>query len=331
MSFPFYNAVKGTTAGAPGTGSFTPNAAAAGFLAWSTVSAGWIGMARYEDGAAWELSFGYWNGTALTRPAAGFFASSTGSQLSLTSAATAALVNEAGNLQPNLGRHPTRGLFASPGSTTISALGLATTSVTGTAAAVTPASTNGLTRQCRVQATSATTANAQAGLIPSTQIAHYSTASGVGGFEFCGSFGASQQPTGPRLFAGLFPGSAGGLTSEPSALVFSFAAFTKDSTDTNIQFTTNNGSGSGTKADTGIPLTTNGWYVVQIWAPPGGGTIYGLLIRVDTGDLWFGSATTDLPANNTFFAPVIYGSLNGTDTGTAIVMHIGHLVVRTAF
>lgn len=330
MSFPFFNMVKGTTAGTPGTGSFTPNAAATGFRAWATVPAGWIGMVRYEDGSAWELSFGYWNGTAITRLAAGFFDSSSGSPLSLTSAASAALIVDATSAQPNLGRYRTCSVHAQASSTTLQVQGFSTAGLAGTIAGASLAGTNALTRQIRVQTTSATTANAQAGLISAGPSAHYSTSAGVGGFEFTVTFGASQLPTGPRLFAGLYPGSLGGITGEPSAISFnSWAAFVKDSTDTSIQFATN-GTGTGTKhADTGIAFTANGWYSATIWSPPGGGVIYGLLIRIDTGDIWFGSATTDLPTNDSFFHPIAYGSLNGTNTGTAIVMHFGHAVVRT--
>ena len=83
MALPFLNAIKGTTASAPGTGSFTPNAAASGFLAWSTVPTNWVGLVRYDDGTDWELRYGFWNGTTITR-ASNVVASSTGSALSLT-------------------------------------------------------------------------------------------------------------------------------------------------------------------------------------------------------------------------------------------------------
>ena len=331
MSFPLFNAIKGTTAGTPGTGSFTPNTAATGFQPWSLVPSGWIGLVRYEDGTAWELSYGYWNATAITRPGNGFVSSSTGSQLSLTSAATAALISDAGAVQPNLGQHRLIGVFAQINSTTVHSSGFATSGSTGTAAGQTPAATNALTRQIRVQYTSATTANAYAGYSPNQGVP-YSTTAGLGGVEFCATFGASQLPTGPRLLVGLYSNSMSGQTAEPSALNFAYAAFTKDSTDTNIQFTTNASGTSGTKhADTGIPLTANGWYSVTIWTPPGGGVFYGLLIRRDTGDIWFGSATTDLPADGTNLVPNLYGSLNGADTGTAFIMHMGQMTMRTAW
>jgi hypothetical protein len=151
MHGPFYNAVKGTTAGTPGTGAFTPNAASASYRAWSTVPTGWWGLVRFEDGSSWELSYCYWNGTTLSRSAAQEVDSSSGSLLTLTSAATAALVNDGARVSPSL-NVPVRGSFPIPGSATApTALGLAAVTVTGTAAAAAIAATNYLTEQPRSQ------------------------------------------------------------------------------------------------------------------------------------------------------------------------------------
>lgn len=326
MSSPFYNAIKGTTAGTPGTGAFTPNTAASGFLAWSTVPTGWIGLVRYEDGSDWELQYSYWNGTTLSRSATTqFVASSTGSGLTLTSAATAAMVVDAGAVMPHLGAASWRGYQPIPANlhTTV---GLPAVTVTGTFGAASVAATNYLTEQARAQVTSNTTANALAGISNGTITAVYSTTAGRGGFEFCALFGVTQLPVGPRLFVGM--STAIISTTEPSALVQNFAIFGKDSTDTNIHLMTNDGSGSGGKTDTGIALVVNGWYEARIWAEPGGGKIYGLLVRRDTGDIWFGSTTSQLPTANSLLNQYCLGGLSGT-TGTAIVMQCGHFLVRS--
>jgi CubicO group peptidase (beta-lactamase class C family) len=80
------------------------------------------------------------------------------------------------------------------------------------------------------------------------------------------------------------------------------------------------------KSDTGIPLVADAWYHARIWAEPGGGTIYGLLIRVDTGAIWYGARTTDLPANGTRMSAYAYGSLSSA-TGTPIIFHIGSVAM----
>lgn len=331
MPGPFYNNIKGTTAGTPGTGAFTPNAASAGFSAWSTVPTGWVGLVRYEDGSVWELQYSYWNGTTLSRSAtAQFVSSSTGSGLTLTSAATAALVMDANEIGADFTSLPVRGCFANISATTTTALGLQAVVVTGTAAAVSPAATNYLTRQPRTQITSATTANAQAGWNHNATWMTGSSTAGLGGWVFGCRFGASGLPTGPRLFVGLAGATFVGQTIEPSAYTSHVAALALDSTDTNMQLLVNSNAAGGTKTDTGIPLVANGFYEVTIWTEPGSLTIYMLLVRLDTGAIYYGSTATDAPGAFGLLAPNCVGGLNGTNTGTAFVMNVGHYAFRTA-
>jgi hypothetical protein len=323
--------IKGTTSGAPGTGSFTPNAAATGARAWSNVAAGWIGVVRFEDGTDWGLSYCYWNGTALTRPSAGFIDSSTGSQLSLTSAATAALVVSADAVATPIGSSRLCAYIApASNGSAFDRLGFGSPSTSGTLGFATLATTNFLTEQVAVTFTSTTGANAIAGFNNGSSgqtAAVYSTTAGRGGFDFSSRFGALTLPTGPRLWIGLTNTALTGI--EPSAVAGSFAAFGKDSTDTNIQFMTKDGTTAG-KTDTGITLTAGAFYLARIWAAPGGGKVYGLLIRWDTGDIWYGSRTTNLPANGSLLFPEAKAALNGTNTGTAVVLHVASLVVRNA-
>jgi hypothetical protein len=252
MPSPFFDLVKGTTAGTPGTGSFTPNAAASGnYRAWSTVPAGWIGKVRYDDGAAAEIEYSYWNGTLLTRPS-NIVWSSSGSKLSLTSSATAMMVEDPAELQPHLGGVTTRGFIALLNSASApTALGTSgPTSNLGTGAAINPTTTSALTEQPRAQLTSATTASAQSGWASTNVMCISNTTAGRGGGEFTSRFGVSSIPTGPRLFVGLSSATFAAQTIEPSAFTAHVAAFAKDSTDTNIQFLTNSNAGAGTKIDT---------------------------------------------------------------------------------
>jgi hypothetical protein len=122
--------------------------------------------------------------------------------------------------------------------------------------------------------------------------------------------------------------SFSGNTGEPSALVAHVAVFGKDSTDTNIQLLVNSNAGSGTKTDTGIPLVANAWYEGSIWTEAGSTKVYALLIRMDTGDIWFGSTTTDVPATGALLMAQLLGGLNGTNTGTAFNMCMSQMIVR---
>lgn len=331
MPAPFYNATKGTTVGTPGTGAFTPNAAATGFRAWSTVPTGWIGLVRYEDGSAWELQFGYWNGTTLSRASTQLYDSSTGSQLTLTSSATAAMVVDAGEVMSHLGGTAWRGYFPVINSATPTAIGLPAATVTGTTpAGVLPAATNYLTEQPRTQITTATTASAQGGISTATVCGLVSSTAGHGGLEFVARFGASQLPTGPRLFVGLTNTTFIAVAADPSASrTAANAGFSKDVADTNIQLLVNDNTASAsTKTDTGIPLVANGWYEAVIWIEPGSTTVNGLLMRLDTGAIWFGQTSTDVPPTGALMFPQVIGGL-GTSTGTAMIFHVGAVTVRS--
>jgi hypothetical protein len=329
MAAPFYNAIKGTTAGTPGTGAFTPNAASTGFIAWSTVASGWIGLVRFEDGSAWELSYCYWNATTLSRASTQMVSSSSGSAISLTSAATAAMVVDGAEVQPHL-MVPWRGAIPVVGVATPSVIGIGAITATGTAAGTSPATTNFLTEQPRAQLTSATTANAQSAWTSGTTFVTASSTAGRGGWEFTARFGCSQIPTGPRVFAGVAGASYVVNSAEPSAHTTNLAVLGLDSTDTNLQLLVNNNSGSGTKTTTGIPLVANGWYEVTIWSDPGSLTVKMLLIRLDTGDIFYGSTASDVPVTGSVMLPQVVAGLNGTNTGTAMILHMGGMLVRTA-
>ena len=317
MAGPFFNAIKGTTAGTPGTGAFTPNAASTGFLAWSTVPTGWVGMVRYEDGTAWELQYSYWNGTTLSRAATTqFVSSSSGSALTLTSAATAAMVADANEIAPH--QVFTVGTwFTAFGLDAVAASGILTASVAGTFSPATFSAATLIGGQPRISYTSATTLNAQSGVFNSTAIAAANSTAGLGGYEFSARFGGSVLVTGQRMFAGVTSVSQN-TPGEPSALVTNMAALGKDSTDTNFQFLTKDGT-TASKTNTGIPFVANGLYEVFVWSNPGSLTVFMLLIRRDTGAIYYGSKATNAPLTATGMFPQIIGGL-ATTTGTAFVL-----------
>lgn len=326
MAGPFHSAIRGTTGSAPGTGAFTPNAAAAGFLAWSTAPV-LVGLIRYEDGSNWELSYGYWNGTTISRPASGFVSSSSGSQLSLTSAATAALIADGYSIRPDI-PGVFREAIPQPSSSTITTSGMPAGTATGTALGIAMSSTNYLTEQPRVQYTSVTTANGQAGYSHTTGYGISSSNAGRGGWKFRCRFGTTGLPTGPRLFVGMTRTTYVASTAEPSALTANYAVHGFDSTDSNvIQLITNSNAGSGTKISTGITFAVNGWYESAIWTDPGSLTVKALLIRWDTGEIHYTTTATDVPVNGAAMFPQCLGALSAT-TGTAIVMQWGGYSVR---
>lgn len=326
MAGPFHNNIRAPASGTPGTGAFTPTGSVVGARPWTSAPTGWIGLVRYEDGVDAELRYGYWNGTTISRPANGFVWSTTGAGLNLTGASTASLIVDGSEVQPHLGGVGFSLIAPLPGAATINGVGAVNTNL-GTASLEVIAATNFLTEQARLKWTSLTTANAAAGVHMGTspRIIH-STAAGRGGGEFVCRFGASQLPTGPRLWCGLQT-AINSSVADPSSYT-NIAIFGKDTADTNIQLMTNDAAGAATKIDTGIAWAANGWYEASIWFDPGGGRVYALLIRLDTGDIFYRETTTDLPANGSLLIPVCYGSLAAT-TGTALVIHVGAMMTRT--
>lgn len=329
MPSPFYNAIKGTCTAAAATGNYTPTAAANGYRAWTNVPTGWVGLVRFEDGvAAWEYSYSYWDGTTVSRSNSAFHSSSSGSPLSLTASATAAMVMDGAEVMSHLGGTPAAWWRAIPNSAVItSQIGVSTLTATGTAAAAALAATNFLTEQPRVQITSATTANAQAGLTNAVASAVVSTTAGRGGFEFCARFGATTLPTGPRLFVGMTGTTFVANTADPSSLTANMAVFGKDSADTSIQLMVNSAGGNATKTSTGIALVANGWYEGSIWCEPGSNTVNALLIRLDGGSIWYGTTATDVPVTGALMFPQVIGGLSAT-TGTAFVLQAGSITLR---
>lgn len=328
MAGPFYNNIKGTTAGTPGTGAFTPNAASTGYLAWSTVPTGWIGMVRFEDGSAWELQYSYWNGTTLSRAATTqFVSSSSGSALTLTSAATAEMVMDANVVQPLL-MVPRKEWIPITGNSTYTSVGIQAPTANGTAAGINPANTSLLDLQPRVRYTSATTANAIGGVKAGTGVfAFVSTTAGSGGFECRMRWGVSTLPSGPRLVVGVSDTAAYNVASEPSAVASTNAiAFSKDSTDTNIQLLTRR-TASTNKIDTGIPLVAGGFYESSVWCLPGSTTVYAYLARLDTGAIYYASTSNaSVPATGTTMDPIC---ITGLGSGsTAGVMDFAGMYMR---
>lgn len=322
MAAPFFDNISGTVTVAPTTGAFTPTGASVGALAWSTVPANQIVSYRADEGSTWELGLGLWNGTTLTRA---LLLSSSGAQISFGTGVVVSLDVPADDVSPNLGSGIWNAQIATNSSSATS-IGIGIT-VLGTNATATVATTNYLTRQTRNSYTSGTLAGNAAGLAHGFATATRSSTAFMGGFDFSAIFGVSALPTGPRLAVGMSPASLGNV--EPSTVINS-ANFGKDSTDTNIQLMTCAGTGTATKVDTGIPLVANAYYKAKIWCNPGEAKIYYVLIRLDTGAIFTGNTTTTLPAVDVLLAGQITGTLSGT-TGTAIVMHISKLYLKSNF
>ena len=99
MADTYLNRVKMTMNGAPNTGTATLNAASTGYVAFASGDSGKTFSILWEDtGGAWEIGTGCTythSGTTLTRGTR-VGSSNSGNALTLTSAATATVIIEAG-------------------------------------------------------------------------------------------------------------------------------------------------------------------------------------------------------------------------------------------
>jgi hypothetical protein len=305
---------------AAGSGSFTPSTLTNGMFAMGQLRVGMCGLFRFDDGTAWELRWGFYTGSVITRPTNGFVASSSGSGLTLSANAVVTLLSPLGLYQRGMGEC-VMSVLPNMNSTTISN-SVCSSSADGTAGAVSFNDTNLLIRQPQVQFASATTASAAGGTKAGSTVTN-----GNAGYHLSTRFGSTQNPTAPRLAVGI-SASVSALAGEPSALV-NVAMFAKDSTDTNIQFMVNDASGTATKADTNIAFAINVLYEASIWCAPGGAAQFGLLVDYTNQALWYGSASSNIPVATTSIGWRCGGSLNGTDTGTALNFRFAGLYLRS--
>lgn len=327
MSYgPFFDNVASTVTAAPGTGNIVVTGAAANALSWSSLGANMVAHYRAEEGATWEIGIGLWGNGSSTFQRLAVIASSSGtSKISFGTGVVLGLIAPADEVQPHIGG-PKWGMWtARPGQTTMDTFGLAAPTATGTAASPS-ITTSRMGRRHRITLTSATTASAIAGLSSTANVVQLSSSQLTGGFEFVGRGGFSTLPTGPRILIGI---SAGSLSTVEPSTINNTAGFIKDSTDTNFQFACRSGT-TTTKVDTGILPTANIPYEWAVWAISPTGIVYGCLTAMDGTAAWYGSINTNLPAIDTNLNPVFQGSLNGTNTGTAIVPNIESVFLRSA-
>jgi hypothetical protein len=320
----FVNNIAGTTASAPGVGGFTPNGPATQARAWSNVD-WWIGLVRFEDVSnAWELRWCFWNGVILTRLSGGFVDSSTGTSLSLTAAAVAIMVAGAEDVMFNIGTVPWASVNAINGATgsTLNNTAVAVTA-TGTATAISASSGSIFNQRIRTQL-AATAANGLAGWSHAPFPLWRDATAGCGGFEVMGSFQVLTAGTSMRMLVGA---SASPLsTVEPSTLRGCF--FGKDQGDANIQFMSV-GAVSFTKVNTGIVLASGGVYICRVWCSPGATKVHGLIVRLDTQEIFYGTIGTTLPTGTDLLNSRNTLSL-GTTATVGLTAHFNRLLTRAA-
>jgi hypothetical protein len=129
------------------------------------------------------------------------------------------------------------------------------------------------------------------------------------------TFGLSTYLSTQRLLIGYNTNnnSAPTATVDPSTFL-NIIGLSKDAGDSTLQFITNNGSGTGTKINTGVTPSQNNIYRLTVVITPQAGAAVstGVYITLETitktgiSTVNSGSITTKIPAAGTALQPVMY-------------------------
>lgn len=233
-------------------------------------------------------------------------------------------------LQPHIGRNKIAHVSAAGNSTTITNVGTAALTVTGTATAANVATTNVYTRMRILESLVTTTSTtAVAGFYqPANQYTLGGT-SAYGGFHLVARFGPSTGVTTGtrRLFAGMSSSTAAPTDVNPSSLT-NIIGVGYDAADTNMQIMHNDGTGTATKIDLGASFPRPSadrtkMYELVLFSPPNGGSEVDYQVTdLGTGAVASGTITSaDVPAVTTLMSFRCYSSVGGTSSVTGIAIN----------
>lgn len=208
--------------------------------------------------------------------------------------------------------------------TSISAIGSAALTATGTVTSAPYAATSLHTRGQRVDylVTTAST----------TAVAGYRGAAlnyrGAEGFHMifriCPATGTTL--TTDRCFVGMASSTSAPTDVEPSTLT-NIVGVGYGAADTNWQFYFNSSSGAATAIDTGIAAPTTdrqGIYTIQVFSPPGSAWFAAAITDEATGTyVSSGQVSTNIPSTTVGLAPRGYHSVGGTSSVVGMTLFSG--------
>jgi len=223
-------------------------------------------------------------------------------------------------LQSLLTRNTTKIFLPAGNSTTVTSLGMASLTATGTATALSVSTTNRYTQIKGMEyLVTVAAANAIAGFREGGAQHFIGNSAGNGGFHFICRFGpATGVATATnRCFVGMSAATGAPTDVEPSTLT-SMMGVGWDAADANIQWFNNDGSGTATKTSLGIAVPTAvraSVYEISFFCPPNSTVItYTFKDLAQGGSTVSGTVSTDLPAANTLLAARGWISAGGTSS-----------------
>jgi len=212
-------------------------------------------------------------------------------------------------------------------STTITAIGAAALTATGTATAANASATNGHTQARKLDyLVTAAATNAIAGFRAPNSIWWRGNQAGFGGFNYLCQWGpATGVATATnRAFVGMSSVVSAPTDVEPSSLT-NMIGMGWDSADTNIQIMTNDGSGTATKIDLGsnfpVPSIDRAKiYELRLYAPPNGSQIQWQVKDLGADEMASGVINSDMIPAATFVSPRGWMSAGGTSSVIGIAL-----------
>lgn len=147
----------------------------------------------------------------------------------------------------------------------------------------------------------------------------------------CGFYGLFRfswtDATSGQLFVGLRSAPAA-LAGDPSALT-NLIGVGFDAADANLQLFNNDGTGTATKTNLGLPRTNPVLIDLYISAPPNGPAIQVEVLNRSANTSQFFDLTTDIPSGATFLGPAFL-SRNSIGAGGQAAVHIARAMVRSS-
>ena len=218
--------------------------------------------------------------------------------------------------------------------TTITANGLTTPTIAGTATARNVATTNRFTATRRVGLVSGgVSGSSTSARVPALQFWR-GNAAGLGGFFFVSRFGISDASSvaDARMFVGLYS-SAGAIGNADPTTLLNVVGIGCDNAETTLRIIHNDGSGTATSVNLGASFPSNtrntDLYEFTLYAPANAAFINYLVVNLSTGASASGQLTTNLPVSTQLLAPHVWRN-NGA-TGTAVGIDLVSLYIETDY
>lgn len=226
-------------------------------------------------------------------------------------------------LQPHISRNKILLVSPAGNATTISLIGTAAMTATGTATAANVAVTNVYTRMKKIEYLVTTAATTAVAGFHST-VAQYTLGgtSAFGGFHFICRFGPATGVTGVatrRLFVGM-SSSVAAPTDVAIDSLTNMIGIGYDSNDTTFSVYHNDASGTATKTSLGATIAVptadrTDMFEVVLFNPPNSNIIYYQLLNLGTSVRILGTINSaDIPSATTLLSPRGFASVGGTSS-----------------